>query len=1429
MSVFTVRREINAFRPIGAVSRRLGISRLIAVAALAVAAGSTQAQVICPFPAFSGNNQTTLAGTKFPMPLTAGQVGATSPIPVTFPISWTVDAVPSPPTSVYFFQSLATSFTENVTWSAVPSSFSSSVEVVAPVGASGVYTVRAATSACPPMTDRTFNINVVAPTIPGVNPFQGSSQSAVSGNAFMTPLGAVVTQGSTATPVPNAKTTFRIVSGPATFSDGTTTFTTFSASDGHAFADIVALGGISVNTPVAVSVDALGVTQPYSGLMVMPAGTATVSHTPPESGSYPSAQNQQFSETFSVTILDGMGAPVSGATVNFQLAAGSAGSQLVNGASTVGTTFPQLTGVNGTASIRVRAGAPGTFSLTATTSTPVVSSVTWGLIATAGSQDLSILSGNGQTARPQTRFTEPLTVAALLGGSAAGGVPVTFTVVSGGAFFQVGNGLPTPSKTVSTTGAPPNATTDIFAGGVGQSIVQATSPGYQPVSFVLNVAQVDVETVIKTSGDAQQAPVNTTLPQPLVAGVTPSALASTPNGQIKFDILSGAATFVESGTNTYLATPSGPGLSAPVNLRLGTQPSDIQIQASFPGMLPAVFTARSVDVTNTTALIKISGDGQIATTGAPSAPLRVRLVRDGTPVSNADITWAVSVGNATVSAATTRTNDQGESQITLSVGADAGAIRVRVSAALGDQLPPATTDFALTSANATLIAVSGSGQAGAIGSEADQVFVFELRRADGTPLAGQTVQFAASSGTLTQASATTGSDGRVSVGLRYGASAGNVQVRASAFNGVISATGVANTFVPLLTIVSGNNQSAAAGASLTDPLVIQIARPPTASLAKGLQGLVVNWSVVSGGGVLGTATSLTDTNGRSSNTLRLGSLLGAQQVKATIAGVGEVVFSANGNIPANSVLEIVSGNNQQVVPRRPSAPMVVRLRTAAGTGLSGFVVRFTPSDGATVDPGEVTTGQDGRASTIVNVTLPGDYTITASVPSASNIAPVVFNLGNGIANLPELAGRGNRIARAIDKACPRLARSTNLSAAQQDLLQRCSELVVGARDSSGAVASALDTMLADESSSQNSAALASAAAQFENLKGRFAALRSGSRGPNFAGLAIVTPDGRLPFSFLPSSLLLGAADDQTAPISESFSRWGFFATGTIGRGSRDPNVADPGGDFDNYGLTAGIDYRMTDSFILGGALGFNSNDSALNQNLGGLESRGYSLSAYGTWFKGDSYYADAVLTAGRNRTDITRRIEYTIPGLSGGTTAISQIATGAPDSDQQSLALSFGRDFNRGALSFGPYLRGTYTRLDFDGYIERMSNPTGPGSGLALAVENRSLTSMQAVLGGKMSYAVSTSWGVLMPSLQIEYVKELKDDTDGLVTRFAFDPTNTSILIDGDEIDTDYLNIGLGLSGVFANGRSGYVYYEHVAGRDRTSQDSLAIGIRIEF
>ncbi len=938
------------------------------------------------------------------------------------------------------------------------------------------------------------------------------------------------------------------------------------------------------------------------------------------------------------------------------------------------------------------------------------------------------------------------------------------------------------------------------------------------------------------SGNGQMAEVGQVLPQALVVRVPPDAVAvgAFPRAKqattIDFRVISGQARFVANNQGVFQApVDAGTGLAS-AQLQFAYEIGTVRIEASAPGYQPVVFNASAVAPGQVLELTRLSAPA-LGAPGSQSDPLVVQLTRSGVPVSDARIDWQVISGAATLATPDTQTDSVGHSQNALTFGTFAGDIVVRATHTPSDGTVSVSTDFTLAvPAQGALLSVSaGNGQSGPIGGTLDQPIEFWLHNYSG-PIVGEIVNFSVTgAATLTAASATTDSEGKVRANLRFGGTAGAVTVTARAFGNQISASAVATSFVPHLTIVSGDGQSAPASAALPDPLVIGISQPVAAMLGKALGGLAVNWRVLCGNGTLTAASTQTDSFGHSQNRLTLGPSPGCNQVEAAIQGVGTVTFNATATVPAGTILEIFSGNGQALVPRADSAPLRVRARTPDGQNLAGIVIDFSADRSeATLNPTEATTTADGTASTIVRIGLPVGVRVTARIRGASAVAAVDFALNAGVVNMPNLGAGETGVAIAIDSACPRLAGMSNLTAGQADLLARCSELVGNAANHPSEVVRALGEMLGDEASSQNNAALAAAANQLDHLKSRFAALRSGSRGLDLAGLNLMVPGGAIPLSLLPSAIVL-AVGEPPEEVGAEFSRWGFFATGTIGRGERDPDTLDPGYKYDSYDITAGVDYRATDSWVLGAALGFNGNDTRLPDARSGMDATGWTVSGYASWFAASQWYVDAVLSYGSNQFDLERSLDYSIAGLAGGLTRVDQIALASPDGDRQSFSVSLGRDFNKGAWSFGPYLRAAYTSIGFDGYSETMSNPSGAGSGLALQVEGRTLKSLQGVVGGKLSYAVSTSWGVLLPSAQIEWVNEFEDDPELLVTRFLHDPTQTPILIESDRIDDSYFNIGLGLSGVFASGRSAYLYYEHVAGQERMSSDSLAIGIRIEF
>jgi uncharacterized repeat protein (TIGR01451 family) len=430
-----------------------------------------------------------------------------------------------------------------------------------------------------------------------------------------------------------------------------------------------------------------------------------------------------------------------------------------------------------------------------------------------------------------------------------------------------------------------------------------------------------------------------------------------------------------------------------------------------------------------------------------------------------------------------------------------------------------------------------------------------------------------------------------------------------------------------------------------------------------------------------------------------------------------------------------------------------------------------------------------------------------------------------LTSLPGLTPAEKAVAEAIDEFCSSVGSSNPNSA---DLAARCQELINSIGSDPDGVIEALDQLFADIALIQSEAGLLAAESQFDNIKARIAALRSGTKGISFGGLALNGNSGRLPVgSMFQNMLSEDSPESKEKEVGTDFSRWGFFAAGTLGRGNADPGHVSPGYDFQINGFTAGADYRYSDKLIFGATLGYTKQNNDLVGHEGHLDTTGWSVSGYGTFYRSNSWYSDAVVSYGRNSYNTERHVHYTLNLPGGGTSVIDNVGRSDASGDSFTVAASFGRDFNKGGWGFGPYLRAMYTRLNFDPLTETFN--AGPGSGLALEMDTRNVTSVSTTLGGKLTYAHSASWGVLMPHVQLEWQHEFKTDPSAVEAHFLYDPTATPFKVTGDPVDTDFFRFGIGMSFVMTHGRSGFFYYERLISRERFSQNSLAFGIRLEF
>ena len=419
-----------------------------------------------------------------------------------------------------------------------------------------------------------------------------------------------------------------------------------------------------------------------------------------------------------------------------------------------------------------------------------------------------------------------------------------------------------------------------------------------------------------------------------------------------------------------------------------------------------------------------------------------------------------------------------------------------------------------------------------------------------------------------------------------------------------------------------------------------------------------------------------------------------------------------------------------------------------------------------------------------------------------------------IAPTPPAAAVGS----VIEIVCPE---GIATSALQRD----CNALVGSALEDDPNAGDALLEVIPDDASTALDTSQNSLTVQTGNINARLTALRRGAIGIDLSGLNFDTDEHYIPGSFL-GELHDSATEGNASADTLGFSRLGLFINGNFGSGNKDVTANEDGFRFDTQGITAGLDYRFTDNFILGGAVGYANTETDIDSAVGNLDADSFTGSLFGTYYQSDKLYIDGSISYGHSSYDQHRNVRY---ALTDGTT-VDQTFSADYDGDQFAATLSSGYELNFNRFTLTPQSRLQYIQADLNGYSENaVSNPSANGSGWGVKIDNQNLESFTLALGGHINYAVSQSWGVLFPYASFEWVHEFENDNDKVSGRFLGDPSRTTFFLPTDALDQDYFNLGIGLSVLFTKGSAAFLNYQTVLGYDDLDQHNVSAGIRFEF
>jgi hypothetical protein len=186
-----------------------------------------------------------------------------------------------------------------------------------------------------------------------------------------------------------------------------------------------------------------------------------------------------------------------------------------------------------------------------------------------------------------------------------------------------------------------------------------------------------------------------------------------------------------------------------------------------------------------------------------------------------------------------------------------------------------------------------------------------------------------------------------------------------------------------LALLAGDGQKGFAGDSLKGALQVTLRDAGN----NPVPAVTVTWTVLAGGGALRAGTSKTGATGIATNRWLMGAA-GSQTVRASIAGVGQVDFTATAVDPTTSTIAIRSGDGQtgtagDTLPRVVS----VLVKDAGNNVIPGVSIAWTVlTGGGSVPAARTATSATGVASSRwVLGSTPGAQTLKAQIPGGPSV------------------------------------------------------------------------------------------------------------------------------------------------------------------------------------------------------------------------------------------------------------------------------------------------------------------------------------------------------------------------------------------------------------------------------------------------------------
>jgi uncharacterized protein (TIGR03437 family) len=611
-----------------------------------------------------------------------------------------------------------------------------------------------------------------------------------------------------------------------------------------------------------------------------------------------------------------------------------------------------------------------------------------------GSSQINIVSGNGQLIYAgQGQLVPPLVVKL----TNADGTPmvnaaVTFAVVSGGGFTNQSSTVTDQNGMISALFTAPY--TGLNPGAFQVSDVNASS-AVGSVDFLETTYQ------LQSNGAAGAGAPTFTLVTP-----NPGAIIPVGEGDVIKDGVLASIFSAQSFTNPPTAipnigirlanstAPTDPTQPVPASCQgnslsdaSGTAHCNIAVGCQV-GLGTFAFAIMIGEQQYFNAYLQISpgtnqtiksqgGNNQSGQAGQTLSQPLVAQVTDncGNPIPSVSVTWAVTQGSATLSNTVSVSDSSGHVSTKVVLGQTPGTVQISVSLPSSSQAVFTATS-SVTVSKLTLL--SGSPQSAVINQSFSQPLVFAATDNSGKAVQGVLVNFSVTTGaaTLSAASATTDSSGKVQVSVTAGGTPGTVVVSAAYANLTATASLTVTPPAPLITPNSFTN----AASYKTGLVACGLANGTGPGIAPTITGVIPGNPLGFGPLPYTIATTSLTVNGVKAPLYSLSNVNGVQQV----------TFQTPCETPTDSVTVAITVNG--VTTTVPGVQVF-----AAQPG----ILTYAGSNGRAY--GAVISGVDGNYVTTTNPVRRGQTYYLVATGLGQTTPPAVTNAAGSGQSIPTSA------------------------------------------------------------------------------------------------------------------------------------------------------------------------------------------------------------------------------------------------------------------------------------------------------------------------------------------------------------------------------------------------------------------------------------------